>query len=601
MDDSAPQAAEILVVGAGIAARRFVARMLEDPDRAVRITVFGDEARLPYDRSGLARVVSGAPASAIELDRGPFRDDRVRLIDDDRVLRIDRARCRVRTRSQRWYDYDTLVLATGTHARPLDVPGIHARGAFVVRTLEDAQTLRAFLAVRSAELPRPLRAVVVGGGADGVDVAFTLQDAGVRTTLVDSADRLFAAQLSWHAAASLRRIVESRGITVRTRTRLTRVDPDETGAVTAVEFQDGSFARADLVVTVRARARDELARNAGLPVHPDGGIVVDAAGVTDDPQILAIGDAAVAADDRGRGVEAAELSAVRAADALCGARQHPGPRGWRGAPGGVDIATVRVGGEEDGAIAIPLRTHDRRAFGEVVISADASRVHGATVIGERTPTWLTRLSHDDVGSHAVVRALLAEEEAEDHEEQCGHAIRHLDADGLRVHMGRHGVRTFPEAVAAAPESRDCGPCLRHLAVALLDTAEAAAEPAPPRSRRHPADVRLRGTASAPVVEVRVGAVVDASLLLVIARLAARHDAAVRIGAGTIDVEGIGDDDLSRALADLRAAAAPLVDDEAGQPVTAMAGRPTAAARHPRETRGRVVRSAAGARSVEGSA
>lgn len=602
MDDNAARTAEIVVVGAGVAAHRFVARMLEDPERDVRITVFGDEGRLPYDRSGLARVVAGDAASGIDLDRAPFRDDRVRLIDDDRVLRIDRAGRRVRTRSRRWYDYDALVLATGTHARPLEVPGIRVRGAFTFRAMEDAQTLRAFLAIRRTELPRALRAVVVGGDESGVDVALALDEAGVQTTLVATADRLLPSVLSAPAAAALRRVMEARGITVRTRTRLTRVDPDEAGAVTAVEFQDGTFARADLVVTTGARARDELARNAGLPVRQGGGVIVDAAGQTEDERILAIGDVAVGVGQLERGVEAVCSSADRAVAALCGAPlTYRGPRRWYGRPGGIDLAVLRIDDVRGSAFAVPLSALDGRRFGEILLSADARQVYGTTTIGEQGEAWLARFSRDDTDRRAEVRVLLASAASDDRADECGHGLLTLPLDALSVELDRRGIRTFADALAAAGESRDCGPCLRRLAVALLQR-----DPAPADTPDRRPGVRLRGSAAASVVdvEVEVGREIDAALLLVIGRLAQRHDATVGLGEGTITVGGIRRGDLPRVLAGLRAAGAVIrtSEPEAGgrHPMTPLVGPADGGTRRRRDLDRSGTGTAAGVRSAEGA-
>lgn len=141
------------------------------------------------------------------------------------------------------------------------------------------------------------------------------------TTLVQYADRLLPAMLDGDGAGVLQEGLEARGIAVRTRTRTTRLDADDSGAVTALEFQDGTFQRADVVVfTVGVRPRDELARNAGLDVHPLGGVIVDEGCATSDPRILAIGEVA---NFDGRGIDAAPAAramAEAAASQLCGER-----------------------------------------------------------------------------------------------------------------------------------------------------------------------------------------------------------------------------------------------------------------------------------------
>ncbi|MBP3978463.1 FAD-dependent oxidoreductase [Microbacterium sp. BLY] len=608
MDDSAAHTANIVVVGAGVAAQRFVARLLQDPEHQVRITVIGDEARLPYDRSGLARVVGGASASSLDLDRGPFRDDRVRLIDDDRVLRIDRAGRRVRTRSRRWYGYDALVLATGTHAHVPDVPGIAIRGSVALRTMEDAQTLRAFVAVRAAQLPRPLRAVVVGGDAAGVDAACALQDAGVETTLVDTADRLCAGELSVTGAAALRALVESRGIGVRLRTRLTRVDPDEAGTVTAVEFQDGSFARTDLVVTVGARARDELARNAGLPVHAEGGILVDAEGATADPRVLAIGDVAVREASAGHGVERARIAAERAADLLCAKRAAgPGPERWSAAPGGIGITTMRVGTGAD-TVTVPLTASGRRVYGEAELSADARVVHAVTVIGERSAGWTSRLWQGEADRHAVIRGLLADDGAEDETCSCGREWGAMTVAAVEAHLERRGITTFADASTAGGDSSDCAGCLRRLALALMNRASAGAASRVADRAGESSRVLVREAASSARIEVRVGEGISADLLLVLARLASGLGTPVRIDRGALAFDGFPRAELPGVLAELRAfgVVVPGVDGLHGNPVRggmspASAGEGAGAGGRHRAPGGRRGAPAALRRAAEGSA
>lgn len=291
MNDSSP--AEILIVGAGMAAQRFVEELLHRASDPVRVTVIGDEARPPYDRSRLGDLFLGALPEDLLLDATVFDDDRVELIVDDRVLRIDPRARTVLTRSRRVHRYDTLVLATGAYAARVAVDGSSLPGCFAYRTLDDVEELREFVQNRSAELGRDLRGVVIGGGVLGLEAAGALQAMEVDATIVQFADRLMSTQLDGTAGSIVKRHLRARGIAVRTGTRATRIDPDESGAVTAVEFQDGTFQRADVVIfTVGMLARDELARNCGIEVHPRGGIVIDAQCGTSDPAVLAIGEVA---------------------------------------------------------------------------------------------------------------------------------------------------------------------------------------------------------------------------------------------------------------------------------------------------------------------
>ena len=290
---NSPTTTEILVVGAGMAARRFAEQLLARTSEPVHITMIGDEGRQPYDRTRLSDLFLGAGEEDLTLDASLFDDDRIELIVDDRVLRIDRRAQTVLTRSRRTHRYDTLVLATGAYAARVAVEGASLPGCFAYRTLDDVEELREFVQTRSAELGRDLRGVVIGGGVLGLEAAGALQAMEVDATVIQYADRLMATQLDGTAGSIVKRHLQARGIAVRTGTRATRIDPDESGAVTAIEYQDGSFQRVDVVIfTVGLLARDELARNAGIDVHPQGGIVIDDGCRTSDPAVLAIGEVA---------------------------------------------------------------------------------------------------------------------------------------------------------------------------------------------------------------------------------------------------------------------------------------------------------------------
>jgi len=283
----------IVVIGAGMVAHRFVESMLSRAEAAVAITVLGEEPRAPYDRVGLTSFFDGVSPAELTLDQSVFDDTRVTLRTGDPVKSIDRRARRVITAARRVVEYDTLVLATGSYAARVAVDGAGLPGCFVYRTMDDVQALHRFVAERGAELGRPLVGTVVGGGLLGLEAAGALQGLGVSCTVVQSSDRLMSAQLDAAGGEVLGRLITQRGVAVRTRARTVRIDEGASGAVAALQFEDGAYEQTDLVVfTVGVRARDELAREAGLKIDPWGGVVIDDRCVTSDPRILAIGEVA---------------------------------------------------------------------------------------------------------------------------------------------------------------------------------------------------------------------------------------------------------------------------------------------------------------------
>jgi len=470
MTETASSARRILVVGAGVAAHRFVACLLRDPGAPVRVTMIGEEGRGPYDRSALTSLLSGADPAELELDRAVLRDDRVRLIRDERVLHIDRAHRTVRTRSRRTYAYDTLVLATGSYAARVAVEGSELPGCFVFRSIEDAEAVRDFVASRSRERGRPLRGAVIGGGLHGLRAALALSGMGVSTTVVQYPDRLLSAHLDPVAASTVRAAVEAQGVTVRTHTRTTRLDPDESGAVTALEFQDGTFERADVVVfTVGVRPRDELARNAGLAVDPRGGVVIDDRCGTSDPHILAIGEVARLDEREVSFVGAAQVMGEVAAARVLGGDERllRVAESVHATLGGVAFASfgdplLRVG-------AVEVVTHRDTAAGvcrKLVFSDDARTLLGGILVG-------------DTGDHEALRAAVGSLVSADVAAQLLPAGDGATDDlGICDHIGTSHARLVADLRSAEVSrfstarplvGRDgCDDCTLAIARALLD-------------------------------------------------------------------------------------------------------------------------------------
>lgn len=474
MKDTTSPPGEIVVVGAGMAAHRFVERLLRDPGTAARVTVIGDEGHGPYDRSEVAGLLAGDDPALLQLDRSVFRDDRVRLVRDDRVLRIDRTARTVRTRSRRTYSYDTLVLATGSFASQVAVSGARLPGCFVLHSIEDAEAIRTFVEARSGVLGRPLRGVVIGGGRRGLEAAVALDEAGVATTIVQYADRLLPDRLDDVGAGVLQSALEDRGIAVRTRMRTTRLDADDSGAVTALEFQDGTFQRADIVLfTVGVRPRDELARNAGLGVHAQGGVIIDERCATSDPHILAIGEVACFDDRAVDSTAGAHSTAEVAAERMCGGvtrftghevhvqRTIAGVdivsfgEPWAASPGAVDVVTLsRSGG----------------VYRKLVLSDDAQTLLGGILVG-------------DTSGHVAFRRAVGARLRGEVAEELGRTARddggtipvciHIGVSSreLRDVIRTEGLTTFTEFGVRLGREPDCARCSLAVARALMELAD----------------------------------------------------------------------------------------------------------------------------------
>jgi NADPH-dependent 2,4-dienoyl-CoA reductase/sulfur reductase-like enzyme len=182
--------------------------------------------------------------------------------------------------------YDELLIATGAMPMRPPVDGLDLPGVFGVQTLEDGQRILDAMATRA-----PRRAVVVGGGYIGLEMAEALMLRGISVTLVDLADRPMTT-LEPELSAVIAEQMRAMGIDLRLGTPLTGVEPGDDGWVRAILTPDGSIETDLVVLGTGTRPRSDLAKDAGIPIGPSRGIVVDARQHTPIDGVWAAGDCA---------------------------------------------------------------------------------------------------------------------------------------------------------------------------------------------------------------------------------------------------------------------------------------------------------------------
>ena len=198
--------------------------------------------------------------------------------------------------------YDKLVLSPGAPSIRPPLPGIDLPGIFPVRTVPDARRIRewiergtSFLAgmgrYSGFQIARPpMRAVVVGGGFIGLEMAENLTRRGFEVTLVELADQVLA-PLDREYARVVEKSLERHGVHVTLDDGVAAFEQHEDGSLT-VSTQSGASYPADLVIlALGVRPDTTLARMAGVEIGERGGIRVDEQMRTSDPDIFAVGDA----------------------------------------------------------------------------------------------------------------------------------------------------------------------------------------------------------------------------------------------------------------------------------------------------------------------
>lgn len=274
----------LVIVGNGMAAARLVDELAKTALGRYAVAVIGDEPRLAYNRVLLSSVLAGETGSH-EIELRPqswWRDRGVTVRYGYRATEIDIGRRELKIAGEESMEYSKLVLATGSTALRLNVPGNDLAGVHTFRDTRDVDLLLSLAAARK-------RVVVVGGGLLGLEAAYGLAKAGAPVTLVHLMDRLMERQLDGPAAELLKTLVERKGIRILLNASTTRIHGD--GHVEAVELADGSRLEADAVIFAAGiRPNVTLAQEAGLAVNR--GVVVNDVMQTTSPDIFAIGECA---------------------------------------------------------------------------------------------------------------------------------------------------------------------------------------------------------------------------------------------------------------------------------------------------------------------
>jgi 3-phenylpropionate/trans-cinnamate dioxygenase ferredoxin reductase component len=272
----------ILIVGAGQAAAQAVDTLRRE-GFADRLVLIGDEPHLPYQRPPLSKQFL---AGEMAVDRLPFRHQafyaqhRVELKLGLRARSIDPGARRVALADAQELSYDRLLLSTGARSRPLSCPGAELPGVHYLRSIADAE------AIRAASRPGA-RIVIIGGGYIGLETAATARKLGCVVTVLEMADRVMARVVASRVSEYFEHEHRTQGIKIVCNTRVVRLEGAH--SVERVVCADGSSYEADLLVAgVGAVPETELAVDAGLKC--DNGIVVDSHCRTSDSAIFAAGD-----------------------------------------------------------------------------------------------------------------------------------------------------------------------------------------------------------------------------------------------------------------------------------------------------------------------
>ncbi|MFE7835048.1 FAD-dependent oxidoreductase [Streptomyces sp. NPDC057474] len=277
---------ERLVVVGGDAAGMSAAsqaRRLRGPDE-LEIVAFERGHFTSFSACGIPYWVGGdVPERDRLIARSP-EEHRARDIDlrmRTEVVEIDVEGARVRARdlasgAESWTAYDKLVIATG--ARPIrpDLPGVDAPGVHGVQTLDDGQALLDTLTATEGRIDSAAqrRAVVVGAGYIGVEMAEALINRGYEVTVVNRGKEPMST-LDPDMGRLVHKAMEGLGITMVDDAEVTALRTGDDGRVRAVATEEAEYPADVVVLGIGVRPETDLAKAAGLPLGDHGGLLTD--------------------------------------------------------------------------------------------------------------------------------------------------------------------------------------------------------------------------------------------------------------------------------------------------------------------------------------
>jgi len=285
----------VLVVG-GVAAGMSAASQIRRRSPKTRVTVYerGDfisygACGMPYNIEDPERDIEDLVVLSAEHARDKrgidlkLRHEATALDLENRALTVvDRGKGKESNES-----FDALVIATGARALRLPLDGFDLPGVHVLRDLGDGR------AIKEALEDEPKRAVIVGAGYIGMEMAHVLTERGLSVTVLEKMTQLLP---EWHqeTVAVVEEKLEERGVEFHTGVTVTGAEAGSDGRVAAVHTDDGRFGSDLVLVAAGIRPNVELATVAGLRIGETGAIWVSQQQQTSHDAVWAAGDCAEA-------------------------------------------------------------------------------------------------------------------------------------------------------------------------------------------------------------------------------------------------------------------------------------------------------------------
>ena len=281
-----------LIIG-GVAGGATVAARLRRMDEKANIILFERGKYVSYANCGLpyyiGDTINNREKLFVQTAKGftdRFRID-IRTEQEVTAIRPDKKEVEIKnlsTGETYTETYDKLVLSPGAEPLRPGIEGIGSKKIFTLRNVPDTDTIKNYVNTEN-----PKRAIVVGGGFIGLEMAENLHDLGIQVDVVEMANQVMA-PLDFSMAAIVHRQLTDKGVGLHLEDGVSRFE-EKDGGVT-VHLRSGKQIATDMVLlSIGVRPETKLAKNAGLAIGERGGITVNDYMQTSDADIYALGDA----------------------------------------------------------------------------------------------------------------------------------------------------------------------------------------------------------------------------------------------------------------------------------------------------------------------
>lgn len=281
-----------LIIG-GVAGGATVAARLRRMDEKANIILFERGKYVSYANCGLpyyiGDTINNREKLFVQTAKGftdRFRID-IRTEQEVTAIRPDKKEVEIKnlsTGETYTETYDKLVLSPGAEPLRPSIEGIGSKKIFTLRNVPDTDTIKNYVNTEN-----PKRAIVVGGGFIGLEMAENLYDLGIQVDVVEMANQVMA-PLDFSMAAIVHRQLTDKGVGLHLEDGVSRFE-EKDGGVT-VHLRSGKQIATDMVLlSIGVRPETKLAKDAGLAIGERGGIAVNDYMQTSDADIYALGDA----------------------------------------------------------------------------------------------------------------------------------------------------------------------------------------------------------------------------------------------------------------------------------------------------------------------